>query len=577
MARKAAVIIGVDSGGGLAPLKSAAHGANSVASWLDAEGYTVECLTDTRGPVRSRDVEDAIARLVTNPPRFSLLLVYFSGHGYWHVNTDHWLLSDAPTKPNEAINLESSMDLAKYSGIPNVVFVSDACRSLPATRSAASINGIAAFPNYEDIRTPSKVDCFKATGEALAAYEGFMQESQSIQSVLTHALLSAYESPEPYMLRDVLEDGAQITVVPNRRLERYLQTKVDDVLEEMNINLRQRIEANVPSDDDTFIARIKRTRRQGATPQGLKADSNLQFSPQDAPAAITRALAAADDDMFAVDTDTEIELALRLPAEEITSFETQVGITVSGAQVKTVVPTRGTAGATAELVESGDGISKPAVIRLHRVEPAVSVAIELADGRCVVIAALPGYIAHANISSKGLINVNYVPSSNHSRWTQYAHKKEKITRLRALVALAVAKNRFLLSDEHEAEVLAKAIRIEKATDPALGLYAAHAYSQASQDKHVRSVLEFMRKDILVDLLDVRALASRQLNEAWGAYPIVPFCPMLTQSWNRLKPRGVDLPEVLESSIPYLCDSLWTTFQPQRASVIMNAVETGELK
>lgn len=63
------------------------------------------------------------------------------------------------------------MDLARYSGIPNVVFISDACRSIPDSRTGEMVQGIDAFPNYAEIEQISKIDYFKATSEALSAYE----------------------------------------------------------------------------------------------------------------------------------------------------------------------------------------------------------------------------------------------------------------------------------------------------------------------------------------------------------------------------------------------------------------------
>ena len=127
----------------------------------------------------------AIEAFVTSPPQYHLLVVYFSGHGYWQARADLWLLSGAPTKPQEAINLRAAIDLARYSGIPNVVFISDACRSIPNTRGGAYVDGIAAFPSYDDVVDESKVDSIKATSEARPAYEGSIGGTQ--RSVLMHA------------------------------------------------------------------------------------------------------------------------------------------------------------------------------------------------------------------------------------------------------------------------------------------------------------------------------------------------------------------------------------------------------
>jgi hypothetical protein len=141
----------------------------------------------------------------------------------------------------------------------------------------------------------------------------------------------------------------------------------------------------------------------------------------------------------------------------------------------------------------------------------------------------------------------------------------------------VTHNTFNVSSEREAITLAEEIRIEKAMDPTLGLYAAHAFSQARQDELVRSVLAYMRQDLGADLFDVQLLASRVWNPAEANMYTVPFCPILTQAWNLLRPRGRTLPAVLTRAIPYLCNSLWTTFQPAATQDIIRAIETGELQ
>lgn len=590
MTKKAAVVIGVDKTGGLLKLKSAADGAEAVADWLIREGYDVECLTDKSKPVLARDVEDAVAKFVTLPPQYSLLVVYFSGHGYWHARADRWLLSGAPTKASEAINLGGAMDLARYSGIPNIVFISDACRSIPDSRTGANVTGIDAFPNYADISKTSKVDVFKATSEARSAYEGEIDGKQC--SILTYALMSAYEEPRPDMIREVVDGSTRQKVVPNRELENYLQDKVNEILADIDISLTQDIEVNVPSSDDVYISRVHgpvqpipgRTRGGRAIRRAV--GPSIMTAGRDATNAVVTTLSRPVLGSGGSDTDqplvvsnpaTEAKLQARLPDEMIDHFESGVGFTVHGAEVVKAITTKGETNATVELLEQGDGVNTSAIIRLWDVRPAVSVAIQLRDGRCAVLAGLDGYIGHAIFDEVGLSNVSYVPSANHWRWGMYENKKDRIDRLRALVALVVENNTFWVRSDAEATSLGDAIRMDKAVDPTLGLYAAHAFSQAGKEDNVLSVMSYIRDDLSADLFDVRALASRRSIEPWGKYRTAPFCPMLTQTWSLLRPRGITLPVVLEEAMPYLCNSLWTTFQPETTDRIMHAVEKGELE
>ena len=169
MRKAAAVAIGVDRTGGLDPLKSAARGAREVAGWLTSEGFDVECLTDGPGtPVTASAVSAAIAKFATKPATYDLLVVYFSGHGQWHTRADHWLLSGAPQNTAEAINLEGAMYTARKSGVPNIVFISDACRTIPRSDVDSLVNGVDAFPNH-GIQSPTKIDYFKATSDARPA------------------------------------------------------------------------------------------------------------------------------------------------------------------------------------------------------------------------------------------------------------------------------------------------------------------------------------------------------------------------------------------------------------------------
>ena len=545
---KAAVVIGVNKTGGLTPLGSAADEAERVARWLAGEGFDVKKLTDAKHPVTSAAVVKAFDAIVTVPPRYHLLVVYFSGHGYWQSRSDIWLLSGAPKQTAEAINLRTAIDLAKYSGIPNVVFVSDACRSIPNVRGGAYVDGVAAFPNHDDISSESKVDFIKATSEARPAYEGKIAGTP--RSVLTAALMAAFEDPEDSMVRQVVEDGRNIEVVPNRRLESFLQRKVDALLAGIDPNASQQVVVNVPSSEDVYIARVHRPRRStGAVPPG-EAGAISAPSPQPpqpgAPAptagdgvravvdAINNTLSTrgftpgrASELLLPTDAGTEARLRRRMPDQQHDHFESQTGFFIQGAVAQRAVASRSHPDLVAEVLDPGDGQSRPAVVRVRHVTATivpqghvVSVGVQFADRRCVVLAGLAGYVGHVAVKAEGVSNVSYVPSSNHWRWGEYLRRKDEVDWLRAMVALAIDGDAFQLRSEREAMALAERIRLYKGIDPTLGLYAAHAFSQAGNDRQVLSVLEYMREDIRAELFDVRLLASRLLKQGTDRKSVV---------------------------------------------------------
>src|SRR6266699_6663626 len=143
---RAAVVIGVDKAGNLPRLSAAASGARSVASWLRGEGFDVNLLIDDHGPVTANQVFNAIAA-VARRGTTEQLVVYFSGHGFNSAYSEFWMLSESPDNPNEAINVGENLTLARQSGIANIAFISDACRSTTDSLGASRVRGSIIFPN----------------------------------------------------------------------------------------------------------------------------------------------------------------------------------------------------------------------------------------------------------------------------------------------------------------------------------------------------------------------------------------------------------------------------------------------
>lgn len=609
--RRAAVVIGVNKTGNLITLKSAVACAKEMAEWLEKEGFKVELITDEDAPVTGVLISDTINQFVTEPPRFHQLVIYFSGHGYWQARKDYWLLSKAPTLTHEAINLEGAMDLARYSGIPNVAFISDACRSIPDSRSGAMVSGIDAFPNLLNINTISKIDYFKATSDAQPAYEVNIDDEP--KSVLSYAFISAFKEASEDMVKTIKQGDDTLEIVPNRRLEQYLQDKVNSTLEEIDPNLIQQLDINVPSSEDTYIGTFtkKRTRylskpktseintarenirgtSSGSTTKGLVTDDDLIGSlipisrntvniSTDASDALDRTLSARGVNLLdpALDVgnkETELQVNKRLPNSQLTHLESGSGFSVSGAVIIHAMCTKGLNNARTELLDGDSAPNTPTVIRVWNAQPGVTVLLRLSDGRGVVLPALSGYIGHLIIKDSGLANVSYVPSSYDWRWQGYEHKKQKINRLRALVAIAIEQNVFKLSSDKEANALADMIRIEKAIDPTLGLYAAHAYYQAGEDDRILSIKEYMANDINAVLFDIHVLTSR--NMSLTSSTILPFCPLLTQTWNLLRARNIQLDPQLKEASNYLCNSLWTTFESKGADLVTDVINAENKK
>ena len=600
MRKAAAVIIGVDKTGGFDPLKSAARGAREVAAWLTSESFEVECLTDGPGtPVTASAVSTAITKFATKPATYDLLVVYFSGHGQWHTRADHWLLSGAPQNTAEAINLEGAMYTARRSGIPNVIFISDACRTIPRSDVDSLVNGVDAFPN-NGIQSSTKIDYFKATSDARPAWE--LPIGGTDQSVLTHAILSAFENPEPQIVKQLGNGGQTILVVPNRLLESVLQARVDAILDGVDGDPTQDLETNVPSADDVYIARVRPKTAAPPAQPGAGPPPPLPRAPsqptsgvdgrEPAPSnaarrrsvrrvpgraaadAISETLSGAGGVMAPAGVD-RAEIDARIPDPTADHFETGTGFIIRGAHVVGAAMSPKARSGFKLLNDSND--PRGEAVRIYPSVPAQSVVLELHDGRSVVLPALRGYLGHATFDEDGLANVSYVPSSNNTRWDAYNVHRRDIDRLRALVALAVERNTFRVRSEREAVELAERIRIDKALDPTLGLYAVYAFAQAGIDGQVRDVAGYMRSDLKANLFDVAVLAGYSETPTVSPEPNVPFCPMLTQGWNLLRAYDVELPDVLANASRFLSNSLWTTFTRRGTSRVLDAVKSGALQ
>ncbi|MGR3524734.1 MAG: hypothetical protein ACU0CT_01885 [Paracoccaceae bacterium] len=631
--RRAAVIVGVGTSAGLPCLTSAGPMARCLGDWLSttSPGYDVTVITDEEGhEVTRAEIFKAIRAYVTVPVRYELLLVHYIGHGLYQARNDIWMLSDLPVDRAACVSLTATLNDAKFSGIPNVVVVSDACRVLPGEVVLSEVDPSSVIPQHPEFPIETScVDYFQATGRGTPAFEGEIDGVR--RSFLSHAFREAYRHPRPEMVREmVLADGATIRVVPNRQLGGFLKAEVMRALGASDAAKSQVVVPVVPSGDTIFIAQVDAVEAIGAeelvgaeppspqievlpkssiTPDKKTRGTMRKTKPR--PSGIStqsRKDTGGDGNMsggiFAPPRETlyrETEVARLLrrarradwpegqdprlhfappsgsAALAVTDFETQTALTLTGAAIARAAMTSWPlTGSRAEPApEKGrDGLS---VLRLYpNAGPVGELALALDDGRCLLLPVMEGYICHAAIDATGLRSLAFVPG--RSNWRHDATdpaRVSQIERLRALANEAMDQNRFQVGSTEEAGRLADAIRMGKASDPVLGLFAAQAYAEAAMPERVSSVSDYMHRDIRADLFDVRLLSNRFWQES-SDFPVVPRCPMLTQNWALLGPRRASLPDPLARLQPFLTDALWTSFAPGAADYLFDAIEKENL-
>ncbi|MGB8401257.1 caspase family protein [Bradyrhizobium sp.] len=574
---RAAVVIGVNRTGNLPILQAAAAGAKSVAQWLAGEDFDVTSIVDDAQPVTAAAIKQAVTGLV-NKGTLTQLVVYFSGHGMSFGYNEYWLLTGAPDDPNEAVSVMECWELAHKSGIPNVIFISDACRSIP-DYNASLVRGTLIFPNRPLLAGSrrSEVDRFLATEPGAPSFEVALAASR-YTGIYTSTFLDAFMHPQPDMVRTI--EGK--SVIPNIMLQEFLSREVPLRLGNVDLQHTQYPDSRIESRDQNYIGRALGPAIAALAPDVPKKVTTLDIANHQLDAAGVRApnsfrrfspqiiAQAASDSGFKAGQKSILE------ASRPDSFDARTGFAISGARVRFALAA---ADSNAEIVTAGGGAGEPALVRIAQPrDRPVSVGLMFEDGSGTVVAALPGFVGTLTVEGGRVTSVTYLPSRNSNRWDEYASERKRLDELRALVATAAKFGVFRIEGAKDDKVdaarrLADQIRVLKGIDPTLGIYAAYAYADANLTEQVRSVYAFMRGDLGIDLFDIAlvadALSGKRIE---GPGDVVPFCPMLTQGWQLLRVKEVSLSEQVERARNDMRQALWTTFGPRGMDSIFSAIQ-----
>ncbi|MBI3301688.1 MAG: caspase family protein [Deltaproteobacteria bacterium] len=576
---KAAIVIGVNRTGNLPVLRAGVSGAKQFATWLTGEGFDVRFFGDDQNPVTAAAITQEITALV-DQGTLEQLVVYFSGHGFLHNYSEFWMLSGAPRNANEAISVRENIELARECGIPSVAMISDACRSTPQSLLAERVRGSLIFPNEpvsHNVRP--EIDRYFATLPGDPALEMVVDESvKQHEGVFTYCFLQAYRQPDAEMIRQVVSDGQVLRVVPNRSLKEYLRREVPVLMRNKNLQVGQLPDAIVESGDSVYIGRTVSTAGITVTIRDIVdvrdvarvALSRAIGSPVDVPKSVEDMIDGA-----AVQSDFDVSVGLVSTAQGrgTEHFETRTGFKVFGAHVSEALGLN----MQAELLDGGVS-TEPAYVRLHPgrmssggAGDVSSVVLRFADGSGTVLAGIENYIGTVVVDNGRVVDVSYVPSDNSYRWHEYAGERARLEKLRAIVATAARFGVFRVDRENASEI-ADQIRYLKSIDPTLGLYAAYAYAEVGLRDQVQSVMDYMKGDLSAMLFDVAMLAGTLAGpQAGSPYPVVPFCPMLSQGWTLLRVKRAKVPPAAEEASNHLLPALWTTFDPTGINLILRAI------
>jgi hypothetical protein len=251
----------------LLELHAATDAARRVAEWAISSQQIprdrVTLLTDEMSPVTGSRISDAVKATVG----FGLidqLIIFFAGYSANVRHGEYWLLSQGFNDPTASVSVEDSKALARSSGIPHVVFVSDTCRVSPISAQAAA--GRPIFPNAATTKTGS-VDQFFATrwvppsqeiftvGAASDGITSAADASRQYRAAFTTVLLSALGGHET----SIQDERDGVMFVRPRALASYLTTAVPEHLLALGLSLdmQQEPEARIESDEDAWLARFE--------------------------------------------------------------------------------------------------------------------------------------------------------------------------------------------------------------------------------------------------------------------------------------------------------------------------------
>lgn len=606
----AAVVIGVDRTGGLAPLGGAAAGADAMKAWLEADGYEVSRITDENGGSVSLAQVHAAVRGFVVRGTVDKLVIYFAGHGYLNGTSEIWLLSGAPDLPTEAINETTSVEMARDSNIKNVIFISDSCRSVPSTLQAQRVFGSSIFPNQPGGGVDCDIDHFFATKPGQAAMEMKFEDALTVAGLFTKVLQDAHNDPP----RDEVELANGKAVVPSRWLKAVLPDRVDAEAQKKSIALTQRPQLRLESGSDAFLASARFAKAQ--------TDFNKwNVEAPSPPWSVDREIlgdmigtgsqdgggeGSGSDDFIHADRitfDRKGPVILNVPSERpnvpaelarfitddvidetsVKRFEDSVGrlvneqvesplarsacdasISVAGAAVRDAAANMHGPARSLSIDDAGT-----LALQLDVKTKGCSVALEFADRKGTVVAALRGYHCTIVASETGVLDLSYTPIETGRSGGGRADADPSLAHLRALVS-AASSHGLLAIDRENAEAFGNQVRRLKRFDPTLGVIAALAYAGAGLRSRTQSVLNHSREDLGVDLFDIWMLAGAERSNR----QLLPLCPMLTQSWSYLEARGVSVHPALANAGKL--GGFWTTFSAGEMPAIMTLMKEGEL-
>jgi len=558
--------------------------------WATNQHFTlIKKITDTTVPVVpvTIDAIKHVIREIVDATTYDQLVVYFAGHGVNIGRSERWLLSDAPDDNAAAVNVPGSETLARFSGIPHVVLISDACRTAAPSIQAQDVKGTDIFPNPKDDIPEKPVDLFYACRLGAPSHEiqDHAAAATGYHAIYTDTLTDALNGLEERILEP---DTTQYRVVRPWPLRDHLEIAVAQRLAATHATIVQLPEARITSKPTAWLSRlpvppsISQERTPAVPPhdepppdfegplvgvfeealhlERPRRDELRPLSPREPPSPrpgtlralsndlLTDALAGAPppiDQRLPQANDLRIAIANEATPFGQTLFANDCGINVRGNRITSALSHHALVQPLTESTVS---------VAIRGNQPAANVWLRFADETSVVVPALREYVTSLTFADDELVSIAYEPAQN-TPW-RLEHEVNELRQLRATIAAAARFGVFRLEGENTLR-LAQRIQYAKTKDPSMAVYAAYAYHDLHERDRISEMQMYFAQQLHVCFFDLAMLARTARPE-----PIYPFFPMLTQGWALLDAFSTTIPPALAGMERDLAPSLWTQFTPR---------------
>ncbi|WP_425844437.1 hypothetical protein [Agrococcus sp. TSP3-2-1] len=540
MGALAVVLIGVSRAGDFPELRAVESAVDLMNDWALTQTTADRIFRYTDADGTEVTVDGVIDRveMAVNDPGVSKLLIYFSGHGFAKDYSEYWLLSKAPRRAHEAVNVTGSVALALQRRGKHIVFVSDACRTLPSTIDVSRVSGSPVFPNDRHPQSDARVDEYYACLVGAPAYEVPSSDGSGYAALFTRAFADALRGNPPVFVSKSARHGR---VVRSGRLRKHLPDRMIELLDEFDIALDK---SQVPharvSSTSTWISKLPQSDADAPARSAGPKSLGVLTIQEEADVALRRTL----DSLNALPPSWDVEE----PGTAEPLAHNEVSIRVDGASLQRV------AGASVE--SSADSRRHPFAVRL-RVEPGDAPArpllLELTDGGVMSLPVIGGSAVRIECHAQQVVNVSYDRSG---AFRSYHSATDEI--LRHAVAAASQRGLFDPVDDDLDEIV-QLMRGRKEVDPSLALYTAYAlykHRRRSELADMRYILHATTRYDFFDLALLDGGDAHPYGDQFGAPE--PGYPLLSQGWPYF--FAMRQPGERERTLFGLRrDGLWTSF------------------